>query len=300
MTHKPNHAIRQTRLELTWVGKDERPKLEPRILIEDPGKSYGDKNTENMLIYGDNLLALKALEQDFAGKIKCIYIDPPFNTGSAFEHYDDSLEHSIWLQMMRDRFNVLHSLLSEDGFLVVHLDDTEMTYCKVMLDEIFGRDNYLNTISLKTLDPSGFKSTGNKIFSTTNYLLVFVKNRSEAKTNTVYIEKNFDEQYSQYLLNKNEHYSKWKWKTIKEYLAIDIHGYAGVREAQSQMGREYFEDEIAKFAIENAESVFQTAAIGGGALLKRKETIDKSKKERGKVFVHPDEDLEDFFILNGR
>ena len=88
MNHKP-------KLELTWIGKDQQPKLEPRILIEDPEKSYGDKNTENILIYGDNLLALKALEQDFAGKIKCIYIDPPYNTGSAFEHYDDNLEHSV-------------------------------------------------------------------------------------------------------------------------------------------------------------------------------------------------------------
>ena len=83
------------KLELTWIGKDQQPRLEPRILIEDPSKSYGDKSTDNMLIFGDNLLALKALEQDFAGKIKCIYVDPPYNTGNAFEHYDDGLEHSI-------------------------------------------------------------------------------------------------------------------------------------------------------------------------------------------------------------
>ena len=93
------------RLELTWIGKENQPKLEPRILIEDPEKSYGDKNSENMLIYGDNLLALKALEQDFAGKIKCIYIDPPYNTGNAFEHYDDGLEHSLWLNLIKPRLN---------------------------------------------------------------------------------------------------------------------------------------------------------------------------------------------------
>ena len=80
------------KLELTWIGKGERPKLEPRILVEDPAKSYGDSKSENMLIHGDNLLALKAIEQDFAERIKCIYIDPPYNTGSAFEHYDDNLE----------------------------------------------------------------------------------------------------------------------------------------------------------------------------------------------------------------
>lgn len=96
------------KLELTWIGKDNQPRLEPRILIEDPEKFYGDKNSENMLVYGDNLLALKALEQDFAGKIKCIYIDPPYNTGNAFEHYDDGLEHSIWLSLIKPRIEILH------------------------------------------------------------------------------------------------------------------------------------------------------------------------------------------------
>src|SRR5512135_1608909 len=118
------------RLELTWIGKGEQPKLEPRILIEDPTKSYGDKKAENMLIYGDNLLALKALEQDFAGKIKCIYIDPPYNTGGAFEHYDDGLEHSIWLSLMRDRLEILRRLLSPDGVIFVQVDDNEGQYLR--------------------------------------------------------------------------------------------------------------------------------------------------------------------------
>ncbi|NLT52256.1 MAG: site-specific DNA-methyltransferase [Ignavibacteria bacterium] len=134
------------KLELTWIGKDQQPKLEPRILIEDPEKSYGDKNTENMLVYGDNLLALKALEQDFAGKIKCIYIDPPYNTGNAFDHYDDNLEHSIWLNLIKPRIEILRNLLSEDGSLWISIDDDESHYLKVLCDEIFGRSNYINTI----------------------------------------------------------------------------------------------------------------------------------------------------------
>ena len=103
------------KLELTWVGKYEEEKLEPRILIEDKSKSYGDSNTENMLIHGDNLLALKALENKYTGMIKCIYIDPPYNTGVAFEHYDDNLEHSIWLGIMKKRLEILRNLLAEDG-----------------------------------------------------------------------------------------------------------------------------------------------------------------------------------------
>ena len=103
------------KLELTWIGKDNQTKLEPRILIEDPEKFYGDKNSENMLIYGDNLLALKALEQDFAGQIKCACIDPPYNTGNAFEHYDDGLEHSIWLSLMKPRIEILHRHMAGSG-----------------------------------------------------------------------------------------------------------------------------------------------------------------------------------------
>ena len=120
------------KLELTWIGKGEEPKLEPRILIEQPEYSYGDPNSGNMLIHGDNLLALKALEQEYAGKIKCIYIDPPYNTGNAFEHYDDGLEHSIWLNLMKPRLVLLRKLLSEDGSIWISIDDDESHYLKVL------------------------------------------------------------------------------------------------------------------------------------------------------------------------
>jgi adenine-specific DNA-methyltransferase len=134
---------KKQKLELTWIGKENQPRLEPRILIEDPEKSFGDKKAENMLIYGDNLLALKALEQDFAGEIRCACIDPPYNTGNAFEHYDDGLEHSIWLSLMKPRIEILHRLLREDGTLWICIDDDESHYLKVLCDEIFGRKNFV-------------------------------------------------------------------------------------------------------------------------------------------------------------
>lgn len=143
---------KKTKLELTWPGKEDRPALEPRILIEDPAKSHhagahrdGDL-FDNMLIKGDNLLALKALEQDYAGKVKCVFIDPPYNTGSAFEHYDDGVEHSIWLSLMRDRLEIIHRLLAPDGSLWVTLDDNEAHYFKVMCDEVFGRGKFVANI----------------------------------------------------------------------------------------------------------------------------------------------------------
>lgn len=129
---------KQGKLELTWVGKYDEKKIEPRILVEDISKSYGDPNSENMLIHGDNLIALQALQQDFAGRIQCVFIDPPYNTGSAFDHYDDGIEHSIWLSMIRKRLVLIHSLLAEEGVLWVTLDDNEAFYFKVLADEIFG------------------------------------------------------------------------------------------------------------------------------------------------------------------
>lgn len=141
------------KLELTWIGKDKTIKVEPRILIHDPSKDYGDKNTDNMLIYGDNLLALKALEQEYAGKVKCIYIDPPYNTGEAFEYYDDNLEHSLWLALMQSRLVILRNLLAEDGFFCCQIDDSEGHYLKILLDEIYGRGNYQTTIYVRVRYP---------------------------------------------------------------------------------------------------------------------------------------------------
>ena len=161
------------KLELTWVGKYDEEKLEPRILVEDKTKSYGDPNTENMLIHGDNLIALKALEQDFAGKIKCIYIDPPYNTGSAFEHYEDGLEHSIWLTMMKERLVILRNLLRDDGFIFIEIDNNEMAYLKVLLDEIFGRDNFVNDIVWKRR--GGSANPNNRLNNVTDYILWYSK-----------------------------------------------------------------------------------------------------------------------------
>ena len=152
---------KKTKLELTWIGKENRPKLEPRILIEAPEKSCharhrvsDDDIFDNRLIFGDNLLALKALEQEFAGKIKCIYIDPPFNTGQAFEHYEDGIEHSLWLSLMRDRIELLRELLTPDGTLWVHLDDNEVHYLKVVMDEIFGRKCFVASVAWRAADSS--------------------------------------------------------------------------------------------------------------------------------------------------
>lgn len=173
----------KTKLELTWIGKNERKKLEPRILLEDPSKSYhaSQKVTDsdifdNKLIFGDNLLALKALEQEYAGKVKCVFIDPPYNTGSAFEHYDDGVEHSIWLTLIRDRLEIIRNLLSEDGSLWITIDDNEAHYLKVLCDEVFGRTNYVtNGIWQKKFSPQNDEKL---ITASHDHLLIYAKNKN--------------------------------------------------------------------------------------------------------------------------
>ncbi|WP_296576698.1 site-specific DNA-methyltransferase [Phreatobacter sp.] len=179
----------KTKLELTWIGKDIRPRLEPRILIEEPELSYHAKARrdgdifDNLLIHGDNLLALKALETDPAlrGKVKCIFIDPPYNTGSAFEHYDDGLEHSIWLGMMRERLEILRNLLSDEGSIWITLDDNEVHYLKIVADEVFGRRNFMSNLIWEKADSPRMDV---EFFSSRHdHMLVYSRDRSNWKLN---------------------------------------------------------------------------------------------------------------------
>lgn len=175
-------AAKRTKLELTWIGKDERPRLEPRILLEDKEKSYHAKHRvsdedifDNILIKGDNLLALKALEQEYTGKVKCIYIDPPYNTGSAFAQYDDGIEHSLWLRLIRDRIEILRRLLREDGSLWITLDDTEVHYCKILCDEIFGRTNFVATFAW---EKDKGRRNDTDVSGAFDHILLFAKDRN--------------------------------------------------------------------------------------------------------------------------
>ena len=216
-----------TRLELTWPGKEDRFNPEPRILLEDKEKSFSyEKDTDsfakelfdrmeaetkvvptydNMLIHGDNLLALKALEQDYTGKVKCIYIDPPYNTGNAFEHYDDGLEHSIWLSLMRDRLEILKRLLAEDGSIWISLDDNEQAYCKVLCDEIFGRANFVcNVIWQKKYSPANDA----KWFSDNHdFILVYAKNKIVWRPNLL---PRSEEQNKYYKYDDNDGRGLWR------------------------------------------------------------------------------------------
>lgn len=208
------------RLELNWVGKAAKRSVEPRIRIEDDQYSHlasvaaTDAIYDNALIQGDNLLALRSLQAELTGKVRCIFIDPPYNTGSAFEQYDDGVEHSLWLSMLYDRARILFDLLSENGSLWVSVDDNEVHYLKVMLDEIFGRKNFIaNVVWQKKYTVANDA----KYFSDNHdHILVYAKDRESWRPNRLPRSDEMNARYS----NPDGH-PKGSWK------ATPLHAKSG-------------------------------------------------------------------------
>jgi adenine-specific DNA-methyltransferase len=244
-----------------WVHKKDPRVSEPRILIEK--KVYGDKSTENLLIKGDNLLALKALLQDFQNQVKLIYIDPPFNTGQAFEHYEDGLEHSIWLTMMRDRLELLYKLLRRDGTIWVHLDDNESHYCRMILDEIFGRNNYLAQIAYERSGSAGIGQGGRFLVNTHELILVYAKDITSFQNNEVLsqvpLEKKVMVRYKHVLQYEGEK------EIVKELISksngekISIYKHKNYRvNSISLRDFEEREQEILQEYLKNFNRVFRT------------------------------------------
>lgn len=296
---------KKRRLELTWIGKEERPRLEPRILLEDQVLSYHASKRvsendifDNLLIHGDNLLALKALEQDFAGKVKCIYIDPPFNTGQAFEHYDDGIEHSIWLTLMRDRLEALHTLLSEDGSLFVHIDDNEVGYLICLCDEIFGRANRLSVATFLQSAVSGPKARNPGLVSTTNFILYYCKNRSHWAPNRVYVPIPRDARYGTYIENYSEDFSKWRFVPLRQAFAA-AHGVEA-KALRKQFG-DQLEQSFEDFVLRDPRRVVQLARVQPKDVNEQaREALKASVKDPTRVYRSEREDLDDYYFMNGK
>lgn len=223
----------KTKLELTWIGKENRPKLEPRILLEDPSKSYHAPHRvsendifDNRLIFGDNLLALKALEAEFTGKIKCVYIDPPYNAKQALnEYYDDAVEHSQWLSLMRDRFELIRRLLARDGTLFCQLNDDEHAYAKVLLDEVFGRSNFLNQVSVKMKQTSGASGGGEdkRLKKNVEYLLIYAREKDGDAGFQTFNEVFDEEDLFEVIADMREEGKSWKYTRILKSLGKRRH-----------------------------------------------------------------------------
>lgn len=293
---------KKQKLELTWIGKDKRPRLEPRVLVEDVEKSHhattrrkdGKDIFDNMLIHGDNLLALKALEQEFTGKVKCVYIDPPFNTGAAFENYDDGLEHSIWLGLMRERIQMLHNLLADSGSLFIHLDDNEVDYCKVILDEIFERRNFVNRITVEARAPSAFSTVNPGVFKATEYILWYAKDKSRFEDRSARVKRDPDYAYNKWIDNPQDDCEKWTFSS----LADAFNSQVKLRSTNPRTILDKFND----FIIANADRICRFASISdSGAGQRILEIKRRSLENPSKMFfMRRDDGLDDVYVIGGQ
>ena len=276
------------KLELSWIGKDKVTKIEPRILIEDAELSYhakerhGDRDIfDNKLIFGDNLLGLKAIENEYCERVKCIFIDPPYNTGSAFEHYDDGLEHSLWLSLMRDRLVILHKLLKEDGSIWITIDDNEVHYLKVLCDEIFGRTNFVIQNTIKRSAPTGHKAINPSPVQVADYLLVYAKNKGKWNYKPQFTERDFDTAYNKFIENYEQGIDGWTFVSLKT--ALTKHGIS-----------------LDECLVKYPERIIRFAQPSFDAVAKEtKELILESKKNPNKIYVQRRENNPDIYLIKG-
>jgi len=256
------------KLELTWVGKYEQVKIEPRIFVEDKENSYGEIETENMLIHGDNLMALKSLESKYNNKIKCIYIDPPYNADATDVPFDDNMEHSFYLNLMRLRIELLYKLLAPNGIFCMQCDYNEMAYLKIICDEIFGRTNYVSMITVKTSSESGVKVNANKPAKVSEYILMYAKDKNQLIYKTIRVKTGYDKNYSTYIINPEEDYKDWEFCNIKDILSKQL----------KKDKKDLTENELREFQIKNKERIFSVRDISDSLKKYIKENnIDKDK-----------------------
>ena len=301
------------KLELTWIGKDKRTRLEPRILIEDKVLSHraeafapmqGDLLTDeqpksfhdNLLIQGDNLLALKSLESNFSGQIKCVYIDPPFNTGEAFPNYDDGVEHSLWLSLMSQRLTIIKNLLSPDGHLFIHIDDNELAYLIVLCDELFGRKNRRSIITFKQSSVSGPKSKNPGIVTTANYIVWYSASRNKWDPKRVYKKIHRDSRYSKYIINYEEDFSRW---TLENHNLVFAKSKGMAPKDLKKSFGEGLEAAIEEFVLSDPRRVVRTATVKDKDVNESaRDALDESRKSTG-VFRAERDDKDDYYFVNG-
>lgn len=264
-----------------------------RLLQPVKALSHGDEDAPNMLIQGDNLEALKALLPYYAGQVKCIYIDPPFNTGAAFDNYDDNIEDTLWLSLMYRCLRHLHELLRDDGCIFVHLDDKQTDNCRVLMDELFGRKNFMGRITVSARSPSAFSTVNPGVFKSAEYILWYAKDRGNFSDAGGRVVRQVDYAYNKWLTNPDDHYENWTWVPIEE-------AYSEVLPPRSKHPKSIIKH-FDKFVVENARRICRTASISdtgaGEDIVKLKR---KSAENPGQVFrLERSGDLDDVYILNG-
>jgi len=253
------------------------------------------KIRENLIIKGNNLLALHSLKEQFRAKVKLIYIDPPYNTGKDSFGYNDSFNHSTWMTFFKNRLQIAKDILQLHGVIFIQLDDHEVSYAKLVCDEIFGRENFCNDIVVLTNNPFGYKSTSSSLFKQAGHILFYAKNKENLDLSKVFIPTEYDDAYHFIFDDITISREKWTWKNLHDIVAQNL-GYTNKKDAIKKLGNENYINKVLEYAIKNADRVFRTASVTGGAYLKRRETINKSAKDKSRIYIHPNDDMDYLFI----
>lgn len=283
--------------------KGSLPGMDTEFKVEEI--KHDDATIENILIKGDNLLALNTLKKIFDNKpevekVKCIYIDPPYNSGSAFEYYDDNFENSEWLTLMRDRLILLRELLANTGVLFVQISDKQVGYLQVLLDEVFGRNNFINKIAVRTKSPSGFQTVNLGVFETAEYILLYGKEKQQFTYIPQFTECPYDTNYNKIITDKSLAPNKWAIQNLIDYVAIK-EGYTDSKAFKKEVSKQEIERLLGEYAIKNAGNVFRLTAISDSGA--GKETVElkhKSKEKEGVILVQIRDGYPDRYILNGQ
>ncbi len=256
-------------------------------------------NKDSLIIKGNNLLALHCLKKKYRGQVKLIYIDPPYNTDNDDFHYNDSFNHSTWLTFMKNRLQAAKELLKPDGAIFVQIDYKEIGYLTVLMDEIFGRENKVQLISVKTASPAGFKTVNPGPIDVTEYVLFYTKSKKEFAFKKAYVPVEYDKNYNLYV-EKNADINKWEFIPIVEKVLQD-NGFKTTKEAKEKFGQlwnEVLPVLVSKFAFANAGNVV-SVRDPHKPTEKVKELMEKSKKNGDKVIAQQREDGSVMYIYKG-
>ena len=288
----------------TAVGeKDLTGELDPNTIHVEEEMGITLKDDDNLVIKGNNLIALASLLKRYEGKVKCIYIDPPYYFGVKKDEdtfaYNSNFKLSSWLVFMKNRLEIAKRLLSDNGSLFVQVSDDGVGELHCLLKDIFGVENFINKITVKTKSPSGFASVNPGVFETAEYIIAFAKNKREWKYNIQYIESGYDTNYKLVVVNKNDSAENWIIRNIVDVLAEE-RGYDNAKVMREALGKVVVNELIAEYASKNADSVFQSVAIGNNAGQDVVNAKNKSKTEPNKIFVVERIGRYTVYILKGR
>ena len=287
---------------LNWLTRDDdlhaASRVPYRLLEEASELSAGEPDAGNMLIQGDNLEALKALLPFYAGQVKCIYIDPPFNTGQALEYYDDNIEHSIWLGIMYARLELLRDLLAQTGTIAIHLDDEELAYCVAVLDEIFGRKNRINICTFRQGAAVGHKAINPGVVTVTNYVVIYARDKTNGwKPNRVFTKRPRDTRYASFIENYEDDYQNWRLIPLSQAFA-QTSGET-LREKKKRLGDQY-ENSLEEFVLKNADRVVRSARPEyDGVGQETRDMIGRSKEDPNRVYLQTRQGYSDIYMCNG-